>query len=1364
MLCSLVAPAVAAAQDPGISVSAATIDFGSVTVNTAGVRRTLTITNTGDAPLTVGTFANDLPWGHYGTTCETPVAPGGTCDVYLRFAPTTAGAAAKDLTIASDAPGTAPVVHLQGAGVAPVTSVTSWGIEQDFNTGLDQNPMPDGDGNTGVWQAMYGPDASLTSGVMARAPGEYLTMLFRDPSLSGTPLAGWSGPEFDGQAASPQAAVNPTDQLLQYSATWEPGMVGLHPFTSRLAVLRWTAPAAGRYYIEDLTLADADANGGDGVDMALHRGPQPLASGVLANGETVTFASAEAIDLAAGESIDLTVGPGAARDHFYDTTRVRLNIRKGEVPPPPDPPAILMLDLGTVADTSNPKIGTDRPTLSGTAGPGTVTLRWYQYTTEPNAPEPFPLFRTATATAGEDGAWTLQADPRLPNGTYEVQASQTAAGVTRTSDRYRFQIETAPLLAITFPGSHDVTQPTQTTGTHRPTISGTTSDDFSHRGNVALEVRQYTGDPLNAYPTVFDTASVPAAGTTWETQFGKDLPDGTYRVEAKECNQYAAALCTVDVAFLTVTTAPSLTVTTPASSNPGAPSAFSDKQPTFSGTTSMDYGHATSHIQFELREYTGDPNNGFPTVFDAFSKAPSANWTAQPTKDLPDGTWQLLVKHCQQFNATMCTEHVRHFTVTTAPVVTIDDPPSSDASRPTALGILRPTLRGHTSTEYAHGGNVTIELRRYTGIPGNDFPTVSYQFTAAVSGDAWTLTPSSDLTSDTFMMTVTECHQFVSGLCGSDVAYFSTDSRIAPQNVELPQVQGRAETGKTLSAYRGTWTGTEPMSFEYRWLRCTTTDQTTCKQVRRDGDPDYVLGPDDVGHFMLLDVIAKNLIGEALARSENFSEHVVEAASPRCPGLPGNQDPDGDGLSNKLECEGLPGLDLPGMGADPRHKDLFLEIDFMKGHQVDQAAVEIVIKSFANAPVSNPDGARGINIHIDNGPASTMNPRKSTKWGALAKSNEVTHAKVLGSFKDDNPNKAYRWGPFDVYKKANFDSGRAIAFRYLLVAHRYGLDTNRSSGLARVATNKFGLGGSDFIMTLPQTIADIDTNDPATGNLAGTIMHEMGHTLGLGHGGRYVSSDTLALTADHTHNKPNYLSVMNYSFQLAGLSKTDGSTGIYDYSRFSAFTLSKVENIDEAILPKVGLAGFWVTGTRSAANYLTLYGCFTKDGEEPNLLPPGGIALNKAYGAWKCKRQQDVNGDGASSVLAANEDWNALVYAGGGIGGAGASAALPSETENLEADGDVETLTRFAQQFRGDTEPPTVKLRRSKRTLIVRATDNKKLAAITVVVDGKLKKFTVGGRRATKKVKLRKGRHRIVAVAFDSLGVASKPAKLRLRR
>ncbi len=70
-------------------------------------------------------------------------------------------------------------------------------------------------------------------------------------------------------------------------------------------------------------------------------------------------------------------------------------------------------------------------------------------------------------------------------------------------------------------------------------------------------------------------------------------------------------------------------------------------------------------------------------------------------------------------------------------------------------------------------------------------------------------------------------------------------------------------------------------------------------------------------------------------------------------------------------------------------------------------------------------------------------------------------------------------------------------------------------------------GGGDFLVTLG--LWD-NTNFVGTDfGVASTTMHELGHTFGLGHGG-----DALP------NCKPNYLSVMNYLFQLGGLIDADG--------------------------------------------------------------------------------------------------------------------------------------------------------------------------------------------------------------------------------
>ncbi|GEM_PF-3639865 len=95
-------------------------------------------------------------------------------------------------------------------------------------------------------------------------------------------------------------------------------------------------------------------------------------------------------------------------------------------------------------------------------------------------------------------------------------------------------------------------------------------------------------------------------------------------------------------------------------------------------------------------------------------------------------------------------------------------------------------------------------------------------------------------------------------------------------------------------------------------------------------------------------------------------------------------DTDDDGLFDHWEetgvdmtGNGVVDLDLPALGADPLHKDVFLQIDFLGDrrtgptsgytHDLAPGVTERLVDVFAGAPVENPDGTLGIRLHVDAG-------------------------------------------------------------------------------------------------------------------------------------------------------------------------------------------------------------------------------------------------------------------------------------------------------------------------------------------------------------------------------------------------------------
>jgi hypothetical protein len=113
----------------------------------------------------------------------------------------------------------------------------------------------------------------------------------------------------------------------------------------------------------------------------------------------------------------------------------------------------------------------------------------------------------------------------------------------------------------------------------------------------------------------------------------------------------------------------------------------------------------------------------------------------------------------------------------------------------------------------------------------------------------------------------------------------SAQTGTAPKNTGQPTVSGIAEQARTLKTSNGTWSGTAPITFQYRWLRCDTTGGGTngvnCDTIPGETRNTYVLAAADVGHRMRSRVIATNSYGSGSFNSNATAVVKANAGAPK---------------------------------------------------------------------------------------------------------------------------------------------------------------------------------------------------------------------------------------------------------------------------------------------------------------------------------------------------------------------------------------------------------------------------------------------------------------------------------------------------
>src|SRR6185295_16958076 len=100
--------------------------FAATAINSTATAKTITVSNTGFADLTVSSLAlsGTDPGSFNATGCAAPVAPGGTCVISVTFSPTTVGSKTATLTITSNGSATPKTYALSGSGVDPILTFT----------------------------------------------------------------------------------------------------------------------------------------------------------------------------------------------------------------------------------------------------------------------------------------------------------------------------------------------------------------------------------------------------------------------------------------------------------------------------------------------------------------------------------------------------------------------------------------------------------------------------------------------------------------------------------------------------------------------------------------------------------------------------------------------------------------------------------------------------------------------------------------------------------------------------------------------------------------------------------------------------------------------------------------------------------------------------------------------------------------------------------------------------------------------------------------------------------------------------------------------------------------------------------------
>jgi hypothetical protein len=112
----------------------------------------------------------------------------------------------------------------------------------------------------------------------------------------------------------------------------------------------------------------------------------------------------------------------------------------------------------------------------------------------------------------------------------------------------------------------------------------------------------------------------------------------------------------------------------------------------------------------------------------------------------------------------------------------------------------------------------------------------------------------------------------------------TASSATAPSNTSPPTISGTAQDNQTLTADKGSWSGTDPITYTYDWLRCDSSGNN-CSSIG-EHSATYKVTSNDVGHRLRVKVTGTNSAGSNDATSSATDVATAAGSAPANTSLP----------------------------------------------------------------------------------------------------------------------------------------------------------------------------------------------------------------------------------------------------------------------------------------------------------------------------------------------------------------------------------------------------------------------------------------------------------------------------------------------